>query len=120
MSLSWPFLKSYDEDHLRHIALPLGGIGTGTISLGGKGDLRDWEIMNRQAKGFTQEHCFIALYCRREDGSAVARGLEGTSIQRASTWEKPMVQAALPPMIPLSRVFCCPLDSILSSGSGFL
>ena len=69
--------RRLDFNPLRHIAPPLGGIGTGTISLGGKGDLRDWEIMNRQAKGFTQEHCFIALYCRREDGSAVARGLEG-------------------------------------------
>ena len=45
-------LTEYDQDHLRRIALPLGGIGTGTVSLGGRGDLRDWEIMNRPAKGF--------------------------------------------------------------------
>ncbi|MBT4497280.1 MAG: hypothetical protein HOC74_06135, partial [Gemmatimonadetes bacterium] len=48
----WPVLKSYDQDHLLRIALPLGGIGTGTVSLGGRGDLRDWELMNRPAKGF--------------------------------------------------------------------
>jgi uncharacterized protein (DUF608 family) len=48
----WPVLKKYDGEHLRRIALPLGGIGTGTISLGGRGDLRDWEIVNRPAKGF--------------------------------------------------------------------
>ena len=49
---TWPVLKRYDQDHIVRIALPLGGIGTGTVSLGGRGDLRDWEIMNRTAKGF--------------------------------------------------------------------
>ncbi|MFC2126105.1 GH116 family glycosyl-hydrolase [Bacteroidota bacterium] len=48
----WPVLKHYDQEHLSKIALPVGGIGTGTISLGGIGDLRDWEIVNRPAKGF--------------------------------------------------------------------
>jgi len=48
----WPVLKHYDADHVDRIALPLGGIGTGTVSLGGRGNLRDWEIMNRPAKGY--------------------------------------------------------------------
>ncbi len=48
----WPVLKHYDKDHVDRIALPLGGIGTGTVSLGGRGNLRDWEIMNRPAKGY--------------------------------------------------------------------
>ena len=46
----WPVLTRYDQDHLSAIALPLGGIGTGTVSLGGRGELRDWEIVNRPAK----------------------------------------------------------------------
>ena len=33
----WPVLKHYDQDHLLQVALPLGGIGTGTVSLGGRG-----------------------------------------------------------------------------------
>ena len=49
---TWPVMTTYDADHLQRIALPLGGIGTGTVSLGGRGDLRDWEIMNRPAKGY--------------------------------------------------------------------
>lgn len=53
MSTKWPSLKSYSGEFLRRIALPLGGIGTGTISLGGRGDLRDWEMMNVPAKGYT-------------------------------------------------------------------
>ncbi|HVF10577.1 MAG TPA: GH116 family glycosyl-hydrolase, partial [Abditibacteriaceae bacterium] len=73
----WPVLTRYDQNHLRRIALPLGGIGTGTVSLGGRGDLRDWEIVNRPAKGFTPQHTFFAIYARAGRGEAVTRALEG-------------------------------------------
>jgi non-lysosomal glucosylceramidase len=73
----WPVLTRYDRDHLARIALPLGGIGTGTVSLGGRGDLRDWEIVNRPAKGFTPPNSFFALRAQPEGGEAVTRILEG-------------------------------------------
>ncbi|NQU44762.1 hypothetical protein HQ520_15845 [bacterium] len=73
----WPVLKHYDPDHLNRIALPLGGIGTGTVSLGGRGDLRDWEIMNRPAKGFRPGRTLFALYAKPQGGDAVTRVLEG-------------------------------------------
>ncbi len=47
----WPTLRSFAADQLACIALPLGGIGTGTVSLGGRGQLCDWEVMNRANKG---------------------------------------------------------------------
>ncbi|KYP16605.1 GH116 family glycosyl-hydrolase [Flavihumibacter sp. CACIAM 22H1] len=53
LNTQWPVLKSYQAGQLERIALPLGGIGTGTVSVGGRGDLRDWEIMNRGALGWT-------------------------------------------------------------------
>src|SRR6478672_2198539 len=73
----WPILTRYDQDHLARIALPLGGIGTGTVSLGGRGNLHDWEIVNRPAKGFTPPNCFFALYAQPSGGPSVTRALEG-------------------------------------------
>ncbi len=78
----WPVLQSYDRDHLARVAIPLGGIGTGTVSLGGRGDLRDWEIMNRPAKGFIPRSQFntgpfFAVHARTESGATDTRLLEG-------------------------------------------
>ena len=81
---NWPMLKHYDRDHLASIAMPIGGIGTGTVSLGGRGDLRDWELMNRPAKGFVPMGdggrgggAFFALYAKPTGGPSVTRALEG-------------------------------------------
>ena len=76
-SKPWPILTRFDADHLAKIALPLGGIGTGTVSLGGRGDLRDWEIVNRPAKGFTPDYSFFAIRVQPEGGTAITRTLEG-------------------------------------------
>ena len=78
---AWPSLRVYDREHLGRIALPIGGIGTGTVSLGGRGDLRDWEVMNRPGKGFVPVFAgaapLLALYAQRGTEPAVCRVLEG-------------------------------------------
>ena len=53
VALPCAWLSNYDGSHLTRVSMPLGGIGTGSIGLGGRGELRDWEIMNRPAQG----HC---------------------------------------------------------------
>jgi len=75
-------LKKYDSDHLYRIALPLGGIGTGTVSLGGSGELRDWEIMNIPAKGYStvttgNDAPFFAIYTKKKDAPARSKALLG-------------------------------------------
>jgi non-lysosomal glucosylceramidase len=75
--LRWPVLRRYDQEHAARIALPIGGIGTGTVSLGGRGNLQDWEIVNRPAKGFTPERAFFAIRTATESAEPVVRALEG-------------------------------------------
>jgi uncharacterized protein (DUF608 family) len=75
--MKWPILTHYDPDHLARIAMPLGGIGTGTISLGGRGDLRDFEVYSHPDKGFTPPYGFFTLWAKPEGGAPVARCLEG-------------------------------------------
>lgn len=59
------------------LAFPLGGIGTGNVSLGARGDLRDWEIFNTPAKGNLLPNTFFALYVKPEGESPTTRVLEG-------------------------------------------
>lgn len=73
----WPVLRSYDAHHLDRISLPLGGIGTGTVGLGGRGDLRDFELANRPAKGFRPGTAFFAVRAQaagQEPRALVAEG----------------------------------------------
>src|SRR5438046_608041 len=69
-------VRSFTGAHLNEIAFPLGGIGTGTISLGGRGELRDWEIFNRPGKGRDLPYTFFAVYAEAEGVPGVARVLE--------------------------------------------
>ncbi|NLF19095.1 MAG: hypothetical protein GX595_17850, partial [Lentisphaerae bacterium] len=39
--------RVYTGDRLRAVAMPLGGLGTGTIALAGDGSLRQWQIHNQ-------------------------------------------------------------------------
>ena len=51
----------YAGDKTARISFPLGGIGTGSIGLGGNGRLLDWEIYNRPAKGSLNGYTHFAL-----------------------------------------------------------
>ena len=61
---------------LEMIAFPLGGVCAGSVSLGGRGQLRDWEIFNRADKGRTVGYAFPAIWARVGKASPVARVLE--------------------------------------------
>src|SRR6478735_8179047 len=62
--------------HLTAIAFPLGGVCAGSISLGGRGQLRDWEIFNRSDKGNAPSYAFPAIWVQAGNRKPVARVLE--------------------------------------------
>lgn len=57
-------------------AFPLGGIGTGNVSIGARGELRDWEISNHPDKGTWLPFTFFAVRAEPTGGDAVVRMLE--------------------------------------------
>jgi non-lysosomal glucosylceramidase len=58
-------------------AVPLGGIGTGNVSLGTRGDLRDWELFNRPNKGGQMPNTFFAIRVQAGSQPPITRVLEG-------------------------------------------
>ncbi|GAB3127138.1 GH116 family glycosyl-hydrolase [Glaciibacter psychrotolerans] len=63
--------------HTSHAAaFPLGGIGTGNVSLGARGELRDWEFENLPDKGRRNPYSFFAIHAAPAGGTAVTRVLE--------------------------------------------
>jgi uncharacterized protein (DUF608 family) len=68
--------RRFQGRQLALIAFPLGGVGAGSVSLGGRGQLRDWEIFNRPDKGRILNYTFPAIWARAGSGKPVARVLE--------------------------------------------
>ena len=68
-------LPRYTGESLRMISFPLGGIGTGTIGLGGRGELRDWEIFNNPNLGYRPPYTMPYIFCK-QGRSTDARVLE--------------------------------------------
>ncbi|WP_125776074.1 GH116 family glycosyl-hydrolase [Antribacter gilvus] len=57
-------------------AFPLGGIGTGNVSVGARGELRDWELANRPAKGAKNPFSFFTVRAESDGAAPVTRVLE--------------------------------------------
>ena len=67
----WP--RKFAGVQLQQIAFPLGGIAAGSISLGGRGQLRDWEIFNRPDKGNAPNYALPAIWAQVGDRKPVAK-----------------------------------------------
>lgn len=68
--------RKFTGPALSMISFPLGGVGAGSIGLGGRGQLRDWEIFNRPDRGNTPDYAFASIWVKPEGGKAIARVLE--------------------------------------------
>ncbi len=78
----WPVFKHYEGKYVEKIAMPVGGIGTGNISIGGNGQWKDVEIMNKPGMGFygsvtpKQAPCFM-VFTETSSGEKHAKLLSG-------------------------------------------
>jgi uncharacterized protein (DUF608 family) len=68
--------RTFTGRHLTAIGFPLGGVCAGSISLGGRGQLRDWEIFNRPDKGNGPSYAFPSIWVQSGNRKPIARVLE--------------------------------------------
>jgi len=69
--VAWP--RRFTGEQLSLIAFPLGGIAAGSIALGGRGQLRDWEIFNRPDKGNAPPYAYASIWVQLPGKKRVAR-----------------------------------------------
>lgn len=64
------------HEHDTEVKLPIGGIGTGTISLDSRGHFCDYEIFNEPSKNRDLPYTFFSIYVEHADGTKQVRILE--------------------------------------------
>lgn len=72
----WATRRRVLDAAARPVAFPLGGIGTGNVSLGARGELRDWELANRPDKGAALPYSSFAIRTQTGDDAPFTRVLE--------------------------------------------
>ena len=70
------FPRVFKGQELKMLAMPLGGVAAGSLALGGRGQLRDWEIFNRPNKGYSPDYAFPAIWVQSGLDKPVTRVLE--------------------------------------------
>ncbi len=68
--------QRYFNSNANEAAFLLGGIGTGNISVGARGQLRDFELFNHPNKGCMAPYTFFALRVAPDGQESVSRVLE--------------------------------------------
>jgi len=69
--------RVYAGEHLQHVRMPIGGIGTGTIWLDGDGRLGVWQIFNNYAEERIPDS-FFAIRAERDGQEPILRVLQTT------------------------------------------
>lgn len=68
--------RTFTGPQLKNIAFPLGGVAAGSVSLGGRGQLRDWEIYNKPDKGHELSYAFPSIWVEAGGKHRIAKVLE--------------------------------------------
>ena len=80
-------LPRYRGAGLRHVAMPLGGVGAGHVALGGDGGLRQWQLHNQvNHRGFVPDS-FFAI---RVDLDRAAASTSSALLQSREVAELPL------------------------------
>jgi non-lysosomal glucosylceramidase len=79
----------YRGENLRAIAMPLGGIGTGTIALAGDGGLRQWQILHNVDHLAHVPHTFFGFWGKTPGGGTVARVLQSAALYDQRNFKPP-------------------------------
>ncbi len=108
----WALGRRYSGADRAWISLPVGGIGTGTIGFGGRGQLRDWELENHPSKGLVSPLTFLACQVAGPGVPAVARILEGALFDHEMAGE----QGATAPLPGLPRFGSCEFEAAYPFG----
>ena len=78
--------REFTGKDLTTIAFPIGGLGTGNITLGGRGEISEVEIFNRPNKRKSPELTFFSICVKEEGKEPVARILERKLLPPYVAW----------------------------------
>jgi uncharacterized protein (DUF608 family) len=91
--------RTYSGENLRAIAMPLGGIGTGQVALGGDGGLRQWQLFNQSNHLAFIPDSFFAIRASSSPnpGSGDMRILQSEAVLALPSLDTPLVNDDLIP-----------------------
>src|SRR3712207_6587845 len=82
----------YRGVRLRHVAMPLGGVGAGHVALGGDGGLRQWQLHNQvNHRGFVPDSFFAIRATSTEPPLNVVRLLQSREVADLPVDHTPLV-----------------------------
>jgi uncharacterized protein (DUF608 family) len=128
------FPRAFSGEYLSRISFPLGGIGTGTIGLGGRGNLQDWEIFNKSQYGNSPHFAFPAIWVKAGEKAPYSAVLERCLLPPFDTTDNGLGSNGLPGLprfseatflgaFPLARIefedSTCPVKVALEAFSPF-
>ena len=128
------FPRVYTAGRLARISCPLGGMGTGGIGLGGRGNLQDWQIFNRPEIGNALEYSFPSLWVQASGRAPYSVVLERRLLPPYDLYQEGLGAANVPGLprlaearfygsFPISRIEFedreCPIEVSLEAFSPF-